>query len=116
MAFEELVRRYQRRALSVATGIVGNRDDALDVVQDAFLKAYRSLGKFQFGSKFYTWFYRILVNRAIDGVRKASRDSGVSFDETWMKPNEDESVGDSLYEKRPDEIVERGELRRIIRS
>lgn len=81
-AFRELMERYNRRAYGVALGIVGDPDEAQDVVQDAFIKAYRKLGNFRFGSNFYTWFYRLLVNLAIDRWRKAARTPTVSFDET----------------------------------
>ncbi len=83
-AYRELVDRYKRRALGVAVGIVGDPDDALDVVQDAFVKAFYNLREFRFGSNFYTWFYRLLVNQAIDRWRKGSRSQTVPFDESWM--------------------------------
>ncbi len=83
-AYRELVDRYKRRALGVAVGIVGDPDDALDVVQDAFVKAFYNLRDFRFGSNFYTWFYRLLVNQAIDRWRKGSRSQAVPFDESWM--------------------------------
>ncbi|MBP2689527.1 MAG: polymerase sigma factor RpoE, partial [Deltaproteobacteria bacterium] len=72
-AFRELMERYKGRAFGVAVGIVGNGDDALDVVQDSFIKAYYKLKEFRFGSNFYTWFYRLLVNQAIDRWRKSAR-------------------------------------------
>ncbi|RMG57267.1 MAG: sigma-70 family RNA polymerase sigma factor [Deltaproteobacteria bacterium] len=114
-AFSELVRRYQNRAVAVAVGIVGNRDDALDVVQEAFLKAYRSLRNFHFDSKFYTWFYRILVNQAIDRVRESSR-RGVSFDETWMKEDGEAGLPRSDYRTPPDEAAERKEMSAVIKE
>ena len=72
-AFRELMERYKGRAFGVAVGIVGDGDDALDVVQDSFIKAYYKLKEFRFGSSFYTWFYRLLVNQAIDRWRKSAR-------------------------------------------
>jgi RNA polymerase sigma-70 factor (ECF subfamily) len=83
-AFRELVERYKARAFGVASGIVGNRDDALDVVQESFVKAYFKLKEFRFGSGFYTWFYRLLVNQAIDRWRKTSRSGEVPLDEGWL--------------------------------
>ena len=61
-AFEELVRRYDRNVFRIAQHITHNREDAEDVVQDAFLKAYENLNQFQGQSKFYTWLVRIAVN------------------------------------------------------
>jgi RNA polymerase sigma-70 factor, ECF subfamily len=81
-AFAELVRRYQRKAYSLAFGMVHNPDDARDVVQDAFVKVHRHLPNFKGDSSFYTWFYRIVVNVAIDHVRKHSRSAAVDYDDT----------------------------------
>src|SRR5438552_12173070 len=72
-AFRTLFERYQRRAYSLAYGVVRNPDDALDVVQDAFIKAHRYLDKFEGTSSFYTWLYRIVMNLAIDHIRKSRR-------------------------------------------
>jgi RNA polymerase sigma-70 factor (ECF subfamily) len=64
-AFEQLVRRYDRNVFRIAQHITQNREDAEDVVQDAFLKAYQNLAQFQGQSKFYTWLVRITVNEAL---------------------------------------------------
>ena len=64
-AFEELVKRYDRNVFRIAQHITQNREDAEDVVQDAFLKAYGNLEQFQGQSKFYTWLVRIAVNEEL---------------------------------------------------
>jgi RNA polymerase sigma-70 factor (ECF subfamily) len=69
-AFEELVRRHRGKAYAVAYGIVRNRDDALDITQEAFLRAYRSIGKFRRRAAFATWLRRIVVNLSIDHLRR----------------------------------------------
>lgn len=115
-AFSELVKRYQGRAYGVAIGIVGNRDDALDVVQDSFVKAYSALKNFRFDAKFYTWFYRLLTNKAIDKMREISRNPGTSFDETWMTKEEGHGTGDSEFYERPDDVASRKELREIMKE
>src|ERR1700759_5802651 len=69
-AFEELVRRYDRNVFRIAQHITQNREDAEDVVQDAFLKAYQNLANFQEQSKFYTWLVRIAVNEALMRLRR----------------------------------------------
>src|SRR5690349_283093 len=69
-AFEDLVRRYDRNVFRIAQHITQNREDAEDVVQDAFLKAYQNLEQFQGQSKFYTWLVRIAVNEALMKLRK----------------------------------------------
>ena len=108
-AFRELLERYKKRAFGVALGIVGDPDEAQDVVQDAFVKAYYNLKEFRFGSNFYTWFYRLLVNQAIDRWRKSSRAAAVSLEEKWL--SEESSPGDSVaFPKTPEELAANREL------
>ena len=80
-AFSELVRRYDRNIFRIAQHITHNEEDAQDVVQDAFFKAYRNLEQFQGNSKFYTWLVRIAVNEALMKLRKRRNDRTVSIDE-----------------------------------
>ncbi len=80
-AFRELVERYQRKILSVAIGMLQNQDDALEVTQEAFVKAYRNLDGFKGESSFYTWLYRIVVNLAIDRRRRDRRHGTVSLED-----------------------------------
>ena len=69
-AFEQLVYRHDRDILRLAFHMLGNREEAQEVFQDTFLKAYRSLGRFRSESSFYTWIYRIATNVALDRLRK----------------------------------------------
>jgi len=69
-AFEQLVRRHDRDILRLAFHMLGNREEAREVFQETFLKAYRSLGRFRFESSFYTWIYRIATNVSLDHLRK----------------------------------------------
>jgi len=64
------MRRYQERVYWVARRIVGSHDDADDIVQETFVKAYLSLGEFRGDSSFYTWIYRIAVNMSLNVLRK----------------------------------------------
>src|SRR5712691_12422014 len=64
-AFEELVNRYERKIFRLGMNITQNREDAEDVMQDAFLKSYQNLDRFQGDSRFYTWLVRIAVNEAL---------------------------------------------------
>src|SRR5471030_3442807 len=89
-AFEELVRRYDRNVFRIAQHITQNREDAEDVVQEAFLKAYGNLQKFQEQSKFYTWLVRIAVNEALMKLRRRRPERMVSLDEEIK--TEDDSV------------------------
>src|SRR4051812_37137639 len=80
-AFEQLIKRYDRNVFRIANHITQNREDAEDVVQDAFLKAYQKIDQFQGNSKFYTWLVRIAVNEALMRLRKRKTDKTVSMDE-----------------------------------
>ena len=72
-AFRELVERYQRKIGSLALGMLRDREDALDVVQEAFTKAYQSLDRFKGDAGFYTWVYRIAMNLCIDHQRRGAK-------------------------------------------
>ena len=69
-AFTALMRRYQERVYWVARRIVGSHDDADDIVQETFVKAYLALGEFRGDSSFFTWIYRIAVNLSLNALRK----------------------------------------------
>jgi RNA polymerase sigma-70 factor (ECF subfamily) len=91
-AFKTLFERYHRRAFALALGVVRNQDDALDVVLDAFIKAHRHLDKFEGNSSFYTWLYRIVMNLAIDHLRKHRRVKPVELDETRIDNEGDDPL------------------------
>jgi RNA polymerase sigma-70 factor (ECF subfamily) len=80
-AFRLLVQRYQGRAYRLALRIMGDEDLAQDVVQEAFLKAYGSLGRFEGRSKFYTWLYRLVFNLCIDTKRRDRSGAHVEWSE-----------------------------------
>jgi RNA polymerase sigma-70 factor (ECF subfamily) len=80
-AFQELVSRYHQKIYVVILGLVRNREDALEVAQETFFRAYRKIKGFQGGSSFYTWLYRIAVNIAIDSQRRQKRNP-LDFRET----------------------------------
>jgi len=79
-AFEELVNRYERKIFRLTMNITGNREDAEDAMQDAFLKSYTHLQSFQGDSRFYTWLVRIAANEALMRLRKR-RPNQFSLDE-----------------------------------
>lgn len=91
-AFRTLFERYHRRAYALALGVVRRPEDAMDVVQDAFIKAHKHLGKFEGTSSFYTWLYRIVMNLAIDHLRKHRRVKPVELDEQTLESSADESL------------------------
>ena len=72
-AFQELVSRYHQKVYMVILGLLRHREDALEVAQETFFRAFRKINSFQGGSSFYTWLYRIAVNMAIDAQRRQKR-------------------------------------------
>lgn len=80
-AFEVLVERYKHKAYQVAFDFTRDREEAKDLSQEAFLRAYTHIGRFDRRAAFYTWFYRILVNLCIDHHRRRSRFGWETFDE-----------------------------------
>src|SRR5579862_6118175 len=113
-AFEELVRRYDRNVFRIAQHITQNREDAEDVVQDAFLKAYGNLNQFQGQSKFYTWLVRIAVNEALMKLRRRRPERMVSLDED-VKTEED-SVPREIadWSPNPEQLYKQSELKDIL--
>ena len=74
--YQFLVEKYKDRAFSIAYSVLRSKEDAQDVVQESFVKAYISLNEFRGDSSFYTWFYRVVFNMAVDYKRKLSRSPG----------------------------------------
>jgi RNA polymerase sigma-70 factor (ECF subfamily) len=116
-AFGVLVRRYQGRAFRLALRVMGDEEQARDVVQEAFLKAYGSLGRFEGRSSFYTWLYRLVFNLCIDTKRRDRSSSWVEWTEEQSldlaagtpaaKAADPESTG-------PSAEFERSELRELM--
>jgi RNA polymerase sigma-70 factor, ECF subfamily len=113
-AFSELVRHYERRVFRMAKQITQNDDDAEDVLQETFLKAYTHLDNFQGNSKFYTWLVRIAVNEALMKLRKRRSDRTVPLDEP-IDTGEDEMVREiAVWDEDPEQSYSREELSEIL--
>ena len=94
-AFEELIERHKQKAYHIAFGFARDREEAKDLSQEAFLKAFTYLKNFDGRSSFYTWFYRIVVNVCLDYKRRAKRTYAGEFDETienQMEPSHNPST------------------------
>src|ERR1039458_3938604 len=115
-AYDTLVRKYDRRVFRIAQHITQNREDAEDVMQDAFLKAYEKLDQFQGNSKFYTWLVRIAVNESLMRLRKRRTGRMVSIDEDVE--TEEGSMPRDLAEWRadPEMMYGQSELAEILRK
>jgi RNA polymerase sigma-70 factor, ECF subfamily len=94
-AFKLLVERYQRKIYAVALGMVKDKEEALDISQEAFVKVYKYLDHFKGDSSFYTWLYRITVNICIDALRKkhALRGEQVELDEAVKMDTAEANIG-----------------------
>src|SRR5438105_3959182 len=115
-AFEELVRRYDRNVFRIANHITHNAEDAEDVVQEAFLKAYQNLNRFQEQSKFYTWLVRIAVNEALMKLRRRRSDKTVSMDQD-IETEEDtipREIAD--WSPNPEQQFKQEELKEILQK
>ena len=113
-AFTELVEKYERKIFRLAKHITGNDEDAEDVLQEAFLKAYSHLDTFQGQSKFYTWVVRIAVNEALMKLRKRKSDKTVSLDEP-ADTGEDTVIREvAVWEDNPEQKYSREEIRKIL--
>lgn len=113
-SFSELVTRYERKILRLAQNITQNREDAEDVMQEAFLKAYTHLANFQGDSRFYTWLVRIAVNEALMKLRKRRGGKEVSLDEP-VETDDDlvpREVAD--WGPLPDQRYERAQMNAIL--
>ena len=115
LAFEELVRHYDRAVLRLAVHLTGSQEDGQDIFQEAFLRAYLNLARFRFECSFYTWIYRIVTNLCLDHLRKrSSRNRDVT---TTISPQgEEEEVLDRMPDHRPSASPERSFVGRELRE
>lgn len=114
-AFGILVRRYQDRLYSTIVRLVGGPEDAQDVLQDAFVRAFEKLDQFHGESSFYTWVYRIAVNLALSGHRKRKQRRRLRSSDVGKAALGDEPVDDSS-ETDPSSAIERVEREAIIEA
>ena len=110
-AFRELVERYQRKVVSVAIGMVHNQEDALEIAQESFIKAYENLGRFKGESSFYTWLYRIVVNLSIDFQRRERRHPTVALEDRAGASGD--GYEDHLKEERLTEPFQEAQARQV---
>jgi RNA polymerase sigma-70 factor (ECF subfamily) len=109
-AYQGLVEKYQNRVYYLVYGMVRNREDAADITQDAFVKAYQKIDSFRLESSFYTWLYRIAMNLAIDFLRKRKRRGTTEFDESIAARDSDGSIAELHNRTSPRKALERKQL------
>jgi len=115
-AFDELVSRYEKRVFNFAYRIAGNYDDAMDVVQEAFIRVFSSLHTFRGDAYFTTWVYRIVTNVYLDEKKKSKSHRQVSLDEAIdLEENQvDRQIEDAG--PLPSEVVESKERARVVQN
>src|SRR5580658_2524085 len=113
LAFEQLVIKYRSKVFSMIYGMVQNEQDAWDLAQEGFIKAWRSIHRFKGQASFYTWLYRIVTNVAIDSLRRKGFKKTAEFDDeiaaTQVEPS-------SKTMPRPDPMPHQGLEREEIRQ
>jgi RNA polymerase sigma-70 factor (ECF subfamily) len=112
-AFDELVTRYRARVFGMIYNMVHSEQDAWDLAQESFLKAWKSIGRFRGQSSFYTWIYRIVMNVTIDWLRKKQvKGGGAEFDDAiQLKEIDPASKTVPKSETLPHQAMEREEIR-----
>lgn len=100
-AFDELIIKYSPKLYALIYHMTSNKDDAHDVLQDVFAKAYRSVSKFRGGSLFYTWMYTIATNTTLNFLKKSKRKAASSFDEMNADILLDPAFVDGAYQANP---------------
>src|SRR6266850_5814202 len=112
-AFDQLVTRYRTRVFAMIYNMVHNEQDAWDLAQDSFVKAWKSIGRFRGQSSFYTWIYRIVMNVTIDWLRKKQiKAGGAEFDDSiQLKEVDPASKTMPKADALPYETMERSEIR-----
>lgn len=113
-AFEELVRRHERRVYRTVLSITGNQEDAEDAMQETFLRLYQHLGEFQGASRFTTWLTRIAINEGLQKLRK--RKPMQSLDEPKEFNDETMPRQFGTWHENPEELYAQEEIRRIVQE
>jgi len=100
-AYDELVRRYQERIYATVYHMTSNHEDANDLAQDTFIKAYQALKSFKGGSSFYTWIYRIAVNKTINFLKQRKNRSHMSLNDLDFNAEHDPDLVALVSDKTP---------------
>ena len=100
-AYDELVRRYQQRIYATVYHMTSNHEDANDLAQEAFIKAYQALKTFKGGSSFYTWVYRIAVNKTLNFLKQRKNRTAMSLNDLDFSVENDPDLVALISEKTP---------------
>src|SRR5271156_2637021 len=100
-AYDELVQRYQQRIYATVYNMTSNHEDANDLAQDSFIKAYQAIKSFKGGSSFYTWIYRIAVNKTINFLKQRKNKAQMSLDDLDFNAEHDPDLVALISDKTP---------------
>src|SRR6266498_23034 len=109
-AYDELVKRYQERIYATVYHMTSNHEDANDLAQEAFIKAFHALKSFKGGSSFYTWVYRIAVNKTINFLKQRKNKAQMSLDDIDFNAEHDPDLVALISDKTPRREVNLAEL------
>jgi RNA polymerase sigma-70 factor (ECF subfamily) len=109
-AYDDLVRRYQERIYATVYHMTSNHEDANDLAQEAFIKAYQALKTFKGGSSFYTWVYRIAVNKTINFLKQRKNRSQMSLNDVDFNAEHDPDLVALISDRTPRREVSLSEL------
>jgi len=109
-AYDELIRRYQERIYATIYHMTSNHEDANDLAQEAFIKAFQALKSFKGGSSFYTWVYRIAVNKTINFLKQRKNKAQMSLDDIDFNAEHDPDLVALISEKTPRREINLAEL------
>jgi RNA polymerase sigma factor (sigma-70 family) len=109
-AYDELIRRYQERIYATIYHMTSNHEDANDLAQEAFIKAFHALKSFKGGSSFYTWVYRIAVNKTINFLKQRKNKTQISLDDLDFNAEHDPDLVALTSEKTPRREINLSEL------
>ncbi len=115
-AFEQLIGQHQRTVYNIAYRLTGNHEDASDVAQEAFIRAYSSLAEFRGDSSFATWLYRIVNNACLDELRKRKRQRVTYIDESVTMDDGEMSRQIADTADGPEQALERVEIQRAVQE
>jgi len=115
-AFEELVKRYDRKLLRIAQNLMHNREDAEEVVQESFLKAFLHLDQFREDAKFSTWLIRIAMNQSLMMLRRARSARAVSIDTDHQSEESSLPIDVADWAPNPEQLYRAAELQEILRN
>ena len=109
-AYDDLVRRYQERIYATIYHMTSNHEDANDLAQEAFIKAFQALKSFKGGSSFYTWVYRIAVNKTINFLKQRKNKAQMSLNDLDFNAEHDPDLVALISEKTPRREINLAEL------